>query len=106
MKQLGCYVLATKRSVGVIQEVNLRNLLHAGDEACTQEIPHWLWNPGQTSPEVQNRAISGPSKIILKNYNLILNPVKKEIVENGTVLSTVSRGNKFCSNLFVYVSAS
>ena len=24
--------------------------------------PLWLWNPGQTSPEVQNRGISGPTK--------------------------------------------
>ena len=24
--------------------------------------PPWLWNPGQTSSEVQNRGISGPSK--------------------------------------------
>ena len=24
--------------------------------------PTWLWNPGKTSPEVQNRGISGPTK--------------------------------------------
>ena len=30
----------------------------------------WLYNPGQTSPEVQNRGISGPTKktYILKNF--------------------------------------
>ena len=27
-----------------------------------QRDPPWLWNPGQTSPEVQNRGISGPRK--------------------------------------------
>ena len=27
----------------------------------SRDIP-WLWNPGQTSPEVQNRGISGPTK--------------------------------------------
>ena len=34
---------------------------------CTQATKHardppWLWNPGETSPEVQNRDISGPTK--------------------------------------------
>ena len=30
----------------------------------------WLWNPGQTSPEVQNRIISGPTKrtCVLQNF--------------------------------------
>ena len=28
---------------------------------CARDPP-WLWNPGQTSPEVQNRGISGPMK--------------------------------------------
>ena len=27
-----------------------------------QASPPWLWNPGQMSPEVQNRGISGPTK--------------------------------------------
>ena len=44
-------VLAITRSAGVALEVNLRNPLHAGDEAHKQR---------QTSPEVQNRDISGP----------------------------------------------
>ena len=33
--------------------------------------PPWLWNPGQTSPEVQTRVISGPTKricVLQKNF--------------------------------------
>ena len=43
---------------GVTPEVNLRIMQvrkHTRD-------PPWLWNPGQTSPAVQNRSISGPTK--------------------------------------------
>ena len=47
---------------GVTPEVNLRNPLCTGEEARKQGNPPWLWNPGQTSPEVQNRGISGPTK--------------------------------------------
>ena len=47
---------------GVTPEVNLRNLLCEGEEAHKWGNPPWLWNPGQTSPEVQNRGISGPTK--------------------------------------------
>ena len=47
---------------GVTAEVNLRNPLHAGDEACKQGNLHWIWNPGQTSPEVQNRVSMAPQK--------------------------------------------
>ena len=49
-------MLATKKSAGVMPEVNLRIPLHAGDEAFMGGI-HPVW---QTSPEVQNRGISGP----------------------------------------------
>ena len=31
-------MLTTRRSAGIIPEVNLRNLLHIGDQACKQEI--------------------------------------------------------------------
>ena len=31
-------------------------------ESVQARNPPWLWNPGQTSPEVQNRSISGPTK--------------------------------------------
>ena len=43
---------------GVAPEVNLRNLLCAGEEARKRGNPPWFWNPGQTSPEVQSRGIS------------------------------------------------
>ena len=32
--------------------------------------PLWLWNPDETSPEVQNRGISGPTNGHLPNKNL------------------------------------
>ena len=32
-------MLATKRSAGVTPQVNLRNLLHVGDEACKHALP-------------------------------------------------------------------
>ena len=41
-------MLAAKRSADI---ANLRNLLHIGEEACKQEDPLWLWNPGQTPLE-------------------------------------------------------
>ena len=31
-------------------------------ESMQARNPPWLWNPGQTSPEVRNRGISGPTK--------------------------------------------
>ena len=45
--------LVTKMSAGVTPEVNLRILLWIGDKSCKQGVPPWLWNPRQTSPEVQ-----------------------------------------------------
>ena len=47
---------------GVTPEVNLRNLLCAGKEASKWGNSPWLWTPEQTSPKVQNRDISGPTK--------------------------------------------
>ena len=36
---------------------------HTGEKACkVLRDPPWLWNPGQTSPEPQNRGISGPTR--------------------------------------------
>ena len=55
-------MLAAKRSAGVAPEVNLRNPLHAGNEAGKQGNPPRLWNPGQTSPQLQKKGISGPTK--------------------------------------------
>ena len=44
--------------------------------------PPWLWNPGQTSPEVQNRGISGPTKKQkgLMSSNSIISDVKEDVL--------------------------
>ena len=55
-------MLAARRSAGVALEENLRNPLCAGDEVHKRGNPLWLWDPNQTSPEVQNRVISGPTR--------------------------------------------
>ena len=54
-------ILATNRSAGVAPEVNLRNPLFTGDEACKQGIRPSFEPYHQTSP-VQNMGISGPTK--------------------------------------------
>ena len=53
--------------------------------ACRQESmqvinPPWLWNQGQTSPEVQNRGISGPTK---EHIYVYLQKEKKEKKKEG-----------------------
>ena len=58
-------MLAAKRSAGVAPEVNLRErvtLLVRLRQVRIRQNPLWLWNPEETSPEVQNRGISGPTK--------------------------------------------
>ena len=65
-------ILATKRSAGVALEVNLGILLCIGDKACIQGNSTRLWNPRLTSPEVQNRGISGPIKRTDVFQNLVL----------------------------------
>ena len=58
-KRLGCHAgLYTVYCKGV-SEVNLR-ITQARKH--TKRDPPWLRNPGQMSPEVQNRGISGPTK--------------------------------------------
>ena len=51
-------MLTSIQSAGVAPEVNLR-ITQARNHT---RDPPWLWNPGQTSPEVQNRGISAPRK--------------------------------------------
>ena len=51
-------MLTSIQSAGVAPKVNLK-ITHV--RKCGRDPP-WLWNPGQTSPEVQNRGISGPAK--------------------------------------------
>ena len=52
-------MLTSIQSAGVTPEVNLRI---TKVRKHTKRDPPWLWNPVQTSPEVQNRGISGPHK--------------------------------------------
>ena len=52
-------ILTSIQSVGVTPEVTLR-ITQARKH--TKRDPPWLWNPGQMSPEIQNRGISGPTK--------------------------------------------
>ena len=62
-------MLTSIQSASVAPEVNLRNPLCAGQEARKWGNPPWLWNPGQTSPQVQNRGISGPRKGLMSSKN-------------------------------------
>ena len=64
-------MLAAKRSVGVGLEVSLRNPLHADNKACRQENQPWLWNPGQTSPEVQRGVSVDPQKWLMSCKKII-----------------------------------
>ena len=58
---------AAKRLAGVIPEVSLSNPLDTNDETCNQGNPPWRSDPGQTSPEVQNRGISDPTKGLMSS---------------------------------------
>ena len=57
-ERLGCHTGCT----GITPEMNLR-------ESTQERDPPWLRNPGQTSPEVQNRGISGPIKVLVSFQN-------------------------------------
>ena len=83
-------MLSAKRSVGVAPEVNLRNPLSTGDEACKWGSQLWLWNPGQTSPEVQNRDISGPIK---RTY--VLQKLKKMFKVSSTIHAETFKNRNF-----------
>ena len=63
------------QSAGVAPEVNLR---------ITQARQHakdlsWLWNPGQTSAEVQNRGISGSIKRTYVTQNFFRKKKEKKV---------------------------
>ena len=65
-----CFMLTPMRSADVTPEANLwitQARKHARD-------PPWLWNPGQISPDVQNRGIWGPRK---RTY--VLQKIKKNV---------------------------
>ena len=55
-------MLPAKELAGVAPEINPRNPLHEGNEAHRQGNPPLLWNPEETSTEVQNLGISVPTK--------------------------------------------
>ena len=88
--------LAVKRSEGVASEVNLRYLLRTGDEACKWRNLLWLWIPRQTSPEVQNRGISDPTKrtYILQKYFFY----KKRLIFFLILNTTVALDSTFASS--------
>ena len=52
-------MLVTKKLADATPKINRRSLVHVDNEACKQGDPPWLFNPGQTSPEIQTRDISG-----------------------------------------------
>ena len=54
-------MLSIKISAGVAPEVNLKNSTQ--QESMQVRNQPWLCNSAQTLPEVQNRGISGPTKI-------------------------------------------
>ena len=55
-------MLTAKRSAGVTPEVNLRNMLHAGEEAQVRESTLALKPREDVTRAVQNRGISGYTK--------------------------------------------
>ena len=67
-------MLTSIQSAGVTSEVNLK-ITHV--RKCGRDPP-WLWNPGQTSPEVQNRGTSGPTK---RTYVLQIFKKQKAAIE-------------------------
>ena len=56
-------MLPAKRSAGITPEVSLREHVTCMPLASANKAAHsGLWNPEDTSPEVQNKGISGPTK--------------------------------------------
>ena len=49
------------------EEVNLRNPLLEVMKHASEGYPPWLWNPRQTSLEVQNKDIHGPIKWLMSS---------------------------------------
>ena len=58
----------TGLKVCVAPEINPRNLTCRCQSMQVRD-PYWLWNPGQTSPDVQNRGISDPTKGLMSSKN-------------------------------------
>ena len=62
---------ATKRSAHVAPEVHLRECTLYSAKKRIRQNPLWLWNPEETSPEIQNRGTSGPQKGHVSTKNLL-----------------------------------
>ena len=79
-------MLTTKTSVGITPEVNLRNPLHAGEKVHKLRRDHHQKSTGVsvTSPEVQNRGISGSTK---RNYALQKLEKKSYLGEKTNVMT-------------------
>ena len=55
--------ISVKRSAGVAPEVNLRDLLHTGDQACKRGDPPLRFeSQGSHHQKSKNGSISGPTK--------------------------------------------
>ena len=61
-------MLAIKRSAGVAPEVNLRILLHAGNEAC--KVSNLALKPRVDVIRSQNIGIIGPQKGLMSSKNV------------------------------------
>ena len=72
---------------------------YTGDKAGKRDPP-WLWNPGQTSPEVQNKGISGstPQKIVMRHQLRKFCLVCKRWVSFRNLGSVRIFGRKFSTN--------
>ena len=79
-------MLAANRLAGVAPEVNLRIAL---SQESIQVTPPLLWNPGQTSPEVQNIGISGPKK------NVCAPKIKKIFFYKNKLYFGIIKGDVF-----------
>ena len=55
-------MLPAKRSAGIASEVNARNPLHTGDEACKQGIHTGFETEARRHQKSQNLDISGPTE--------------------------------------------
>ena len=73
------YTVSRCRTRGESQEFIARRW-----QSTQARDPPWLWNPGETSPEVQNRGISGPTK---RTY--VLQKFKKKQTMYNVMLKSV-----------------
>ena len=68
---------------------------HLSEKACKRD-PSWLWNPGQTSLEVQNRSISGSTK-----WTYVLPKNKKTSKDPGGWLCSKSKDELSFFKIFI-----